>query len=91
MFSGKFLEKLFIEKLAKQGYYNKIGTYWEKSNQNEIDIVAVNDLEKYILFAEVKRQQSNINLELLKKKSLKLTHKFNGYKFFYKGFSLQDI
>ena len=91
MFSGKFLEKLFIEKLAKQGYYNKIGTYWEKSNQNEIDIVAVNYLEKYILFAEVKRQQSNINLELLKKKSLKLTQKFNGYKFFYKGFSLQDI
>lgn len=28
--------------------YNTIGTYWERGNENEIDIVAVNDIEKDI-------------------------------------------
>ena len=45
--------------------YNLIGSYWERNNMNEIDIVAVDDLNKKILIAEVKRNPDNISIGLL--------------------------
>ncbi len=90
-FSGKILEKYFVEKLKSEKQYNLIGNYWEKNNQNEIDIVAVNDLEKKVLFAEVKRNPEKIVIEKLKLKSEKLAQQFNNYKLEYKGYSLNDL
>jgi len=90
-YSGRFLEKYFIEKLKASGQFSTIGTYWEKGNQNEIDIVAVNEHEKKILIAEVKRNPEKIHLELLRKKAHKLLQKHQGYRVVFKGYSLRDI
>lgn len=90
-YSGKILEKYFIEKQKAEKKYNLIGTYWERNNQNEIDIVAVNDLEKTVLFAEVKRNKNNIDIEKLKEKSENLLQQFKEYKVVYKAYSLDDI
>ena len=90
-YSGRFLEKYFIEKLKVSQGYSNIGTYWEKGNQNEIDIVAVNDDTKTMLIAEVKLNTKKINLELLKAKSHQLIEKQKGYNIKYVGFSLSDI
>ena len=69
VFSGKFLEKYFVELLKIKGEYSQIGTYWEKGNQNEIDIVALNETQKQLTFIEVKLNKRKIDLELLKQKS----------------------
>lgn len=90
-FSGKFLERLFTEKLKATKEYSAIGTYWERGNQNEIDIVAINEKEKTVLFAEVKRDPRRIDMNLLKKKSEKLLQKLKGYTASYRGFSLEDL
>lgn len=90
-YSGRFLEKYFTGKLALTANYSEIGSYWEKGNKNEIDIVAVNDQEKQILIGEVKMKKEKINLERLKEKSQKIRDKFQSYKFEYKGFSLEDM
>ena len=90
-YSGLILEKYFVEKLIVSQQYSLVGTYWEKSNQNEIDIVAINEVEKKALFVEVKRKAENINLKALKEKSLKLTQSLTGYEFSYKGFSIGDM
>ena len=90
-FSGPYLEKYFREKLALSGDYSLIGRYWEKGNQNEIDIVAVNDNEKRILFAEVKRNKAKINPALLKAKSDKLLHTFPGYMVAFAHLSMEDM
>ncbi len=90
-YSGKFLEKYFREKLRLSYEYSGIGSYWEKGNKNEIDIVAVNDDAKTILFGEVKRQERRISIPILKEKSLKLVQKFNKYSIEYQGFSLDDM
>ena len=76
--------KLFCE-------YSAIGSYWERGNQNEIDIVAVNEDEKKMLFVEVKRNEKKIDLKALKAKAEKLMRKHRGYEFFFEGFSLKDI
>ncbi|MDD3324897.1 MAG: ATP-binding protein [Sulfurospirillaceae bacterium] len=91
LFSGKFLEKYFIETLKTSGEYSAIGTYWERSNQNELDIVAINEIDKKVLIAEVKLNARKIDLEVVKQKSLTLGEAFKSYAIEYKGYSLKDM
>ena len=90
-FSGLILEKYFVEKMILSQKYSTIGTYWEKANQNEIDIVAINEMEKKALFAEVKRKKENINLNVLKEKSTKIAQSLSDYEISYQGFSIEDM
>lgn len=90
-YSGKFLEKYFVEQLKLSYAYSNVGSYWERGNQNEIDIVAVNDEEKTMLIAEVKRNPKKIDLEVLEEKASKLKAKFKAYDFAFRGFSLEDV
>lgn len=90
-YSGRLLEKYFLEKLASQKQFNILGGYWERDNQNEIDIVGVNEQQRQVLFAEVKRKPENINLAQLKQKAHKLLHHFEGYTVSYRAFSLEDL
>ncbi len=90
-YSGKVLEKYFKEKLSNEKHYSTIGTYWEKGNQNEIDIVAVNDIKKTIVFTEVKRKKENINLKALLEKTTTLEKRFDGYTTNLRGLSMEDM
>ncbi|MEC9491661.1 ATP-binding protein [Flexistipes sp.] len=90
-FSGKFLEKIFIEYFRKQQKYSKIGSYWERNNENEIDIVALNDEEKKIIFCEVKLSENKLDKKKLEDKSRTLLKKYGDYKVEYKLLSLKDI
>ncbi|MGD2090857.1 MAG: DUF234 domain-containing protein [Candidatus Aminicenantes bacterium] len=55
VFSGRGLEIFFRQLFADSHRYNRIGSYWERGNQNEIDLVAVNDMEKKIVILLVRR------------------------------------
>ena len=90
-YSGRFLEKYFIQKLTLSGKFTQIGSYWERGNLNEIDIVALNEFDRTVLFAEVKLNPKKISLDKLKFKARNLIKKFRGYNITYKGFSLDDI
>jgi len=90
-YSGKFLEKWFIEKLKLTHQYSQIGNYWERGNQNEIDIVALNEMEKTMLIAEVKLNPKKISIQGLQKKAQKLMDKHQDYEINYSAFSLDDI
>lgn len=91
LYSGVVLEKYFVEQFKEQKKYTNLGTYWERNNQNEIDIVAIDDLEKEVVFAEVKRNKNKINLEVLREKSKKIAHEFRNYRLSYIGLSLEDM
>lgn len=90
-YSGKILEKYFVEQIRLQKKYNVIGTYWERGHLNEIDIVAINDLDKKLFIAEVKRNSANIQIEKLKEKSGRLIQQFNQYTIVYRGYSMYDM
>ncbi len=90
-YAGRFLEKYFIEKMEATNKYSQIGTYWEKGNKNEIDIVATNEMEKKLLFVDVKIDKRKLNLNTLETKSKKLVNQFKGWSVQYKGLSIEDM
>ncbi|ADR19053.1 ATP-binding protein [Calditerrivibrio nitroreducens] len=91
VFLGQILEKYFKEKLAISGKYSYIGSYWDRKSENEIDIVALNELEKKALIAEVKINEEKINTNLLKKKSEILFNYLKGYEIEYRNFSMDEV
>ena len=88
--SGRLLERFFRDLLAATGRYNRIGSYWERGNRNEIDLVAVNDLDKRLLIAEIKRNKARISLTELQAKAPRLLEAYRGYEVEYRGLSLED-
>jgi AAA+ ATPase superfamily predicted ATPase len=90
-YSGLILEKYFTQQLIDSKQFSMIGNYWESGNVNEIDIIAVNDLEKQISCFEVKRQKSKINLKSLAQKSQNVMNRFKGYTFNHIGLSMEDM
>lgn len=90
-FSGAFLEQFIREQLAATQHYSIIGSYWERGNQNEIDIVALNEMNKTALIGEVKLQKKNISIPKLESKAYNLVRKLGGYTIEYRGFSLEEI
>ncbi len=90
-YSGPILEKLFIEIKKDNPNLGLIGTYWEKGNKNEIDIVALDEIEKKMVIAEVKMNKDKIKMEKLKEKAKNLIMKYPGYEVEYEKLSLDDI
>ena len=88
VYCGRMLEKYFIELFKESKKYNRIGSYWERGNKNEIDLVAINDQKKIVVIAEVKLNEKKINIEKLKQKAKKLILSFKDYKISYIGLSL---
>lgn len=91
VFSGRFLEKYFREKLVESGDYSSIGSYWDTGGQNEIDIVAVNEVDKLAVIGEVKRVKKKISLATLKNKAESLNADLKGFKTSFIALSLEDM
>ena len=92
-FSGKQLESLFAVVLKKSQQFNRIGGYWDNKGENEIDLVAINDLEKRILVVEVKRQLKRFKPQVLADKTNHLLQKINcpGYQVEQQCFALDNL
>jgi len=52
-YSGLILEKYFREKISESLRVTEIGSYWDSKGENEIDIVALNDLDKIRVFRNI--------------------------------------
>ena len=90
-YSGPFLEKMYHEIFKATNEYNEIGNYWERGNKNEIDIVAINEMEKKMLIGEIKLNKNKINMNFLKMKSEKLINKYINFTIEYVGLGMQDL
>lgn len=90
-YSGWVLERYFREKIAGSERVTAIGSYWDGKGVNEIDLLALNDLEKTALVAEIKRNPKKIDLKLLAAKADSLKKELANYSVTLKGFSLKDM
>lgn len=93
-FSGKILERYFRSQCVEQKRFTRIGGYWDRKGENEIDLIAVNELEKTAEIAEIKRNAEKINLDTLKEKTSRFcsaTGELNDYKIELRALSMKDM
>lgn len=90
-YSGIMLENYFRQELIESKQFSEIGNYWDRNGMNEIDIIAINELEQRIVFYEVKRNKNRISLPILEKKTENLRSGFPHYHAEFKGLSLKDL
>ena len=92
--SGKSLESYFNEVLKESGQYTRLGYWHDRKGENEIDIIAEDEVDNKIEFIEVKRQKKNFDEDILKDKSeafMKAVGSFGGYEIEYRGLSIEDM
>ena len=94
VFSGKALESYFAAKLAESGRYTRIGNWWDRKGENEIDIIAVDDVCRKMDFYEIKRSGTRYDEEKLRRKAeifLTTAGQYAGYAKSFSGLSLDDM
>ena len=67
-FSGFALERYFRQKFIEEHRYTKVGGWWDRRGENEIDLVCENELTSALDFYEVKLDASRISLDELERK-----------------------
>lgn len=93
-FSGLMLERYFKSKYKERGKHTDLGRFWDRKGENEIDLIAVNELEKTIEFVEIKRNASRANLSKLESKAshfLQHTETCKRYATSYKVLALENV
>ncbi len=93
-FSGLMLERYFHRVAVESGAYTRLGRWWDRKGEHEIDMIAEDELSDTATFFEIKRQKDEISLGILKQKAeafLQSTHGFKGYTISYKGLSMEEM
>lgn len=93
-YSGRVLERYFRSVMIESEEFTRIASWWDRKGENEIDIIAADELEQRVTFYEVKRQTKDINIGILKDKAVQFfntTGSFQKFSVDYEGLSLDDI
>ena len=91
LFTGKTLERFYHDLAMQNGRYTRIGNWWDKKGENEIDMVALNEFERMGVIAEIKRNPKKLSLSVLETKAALLSSVLKGYKIELRLLSLEDI
>ena len=90
-FCGLVLEEYFRQKYREEGRFTEVGSYWSTKGTDEIDLVAVSELDKTALLAEVKMDENKYSFDELAYKARNLVSALKGYDVSYTGLSLSDM
>ena len=67
-FSGPALERYFRWKFECEGLYTRMGGWWDRKGENEIDLVCEDEIAGRIDFYEVKKNEDRYNAAQIEKK-----------------------
>lgn len=90
-FSGIALEKYFREKAGEQPRTTEVGHWWDGKGENEIDLIALEALDKRAVIAEVKRNPRKYSESVLREKAKHVLPYLKGYEVEYRGYSIEDM
>lgn len=91
LFTGKTLERYFHDLYMQTGCYTRIGNWWNRRGESELDMVAINEFDKRAVIAEIKRNSKKLNLAELQQKVSDLPSDFSQYQIELKLLSLEDM
>lgn len=93
-FSGLILERFFRDEMIERGTYTRIGGWWDRKGENEIDLIGIDELAHTIDFYEVKRQRKEYDEQRLQAKAhtfLSLHPELSTYKSTVCGLTLEEM
>ena len=94
VFSGIALERYFRAKFLEEHRYTRIGGWWDRKGENEIDLVCENELSETLDFYEVKIDPGRLRQSDLEAKVAAFLTKnpeFKGWKMNCRGLSLAEM
>ena len=93
-FSGLMLERYFHRVAMEGGEFTRLGRWWDRRGENEIDMICEDELEDRAVFYEIKRQKEEISIGELKQKAeamLRVTGALKNYEIGYEGLGLEEM
>ncbi len=90
-FSGLMLERYFRQMYAEKERTTEVGRWWNTRSEDEIDMIAIERLDKHVTIAEVKRNVGKINLEETKERFANIRSHFRGYEVNFIALSLDNM
>ena len=90
-FSGVVLEKYFRQKYGEKERVTEVSHWWDSKGENEIDLIAIEKLDKRATVAEVKRNPRKYSAKILDEKYQCIKSHFRGYEVELIGLSLEDM
>lgn len=91
-YSGHVLEQYFRQKYREEERVTTVGRYWDRKGTNEIDLIALNDIDRQAVVAEVKRNSERYDSKLLNEKYQTIKSEFGRYKKVQlRGLSMEDM
>lgn len=90
-YSGLVLEQYFRQKWMEEERVTLVGNYWDRNGLNEIDMIALNDIDKTAVVAEIKRQSKKFNPNELNKKAATIEKELAKYSVKKIGLSMEDM
>lgn len=90
-FSGLALERYFRELAGEYPRTTQVGSWWDSKGENEIDLIAVEELDRRAVIAEVKRNPRKYSEAALVEKARHVLPYLKGYEVEYRGYSILDM
>lgn len=90
-YSGLVLEKYFRGKIAESERVTHIGKFWDNKGDNEVDLIALNELDQTAIVAEVKRNPQKIDMRRLRIKVDSIKKELSAYKIELRGLSMNNM
>lgn len=90
-YTGMVLEQYFRQKWMEEERVTLVGNYWDRKGENEIDMIAINDIDKTATVAEIKRNPKKYNPAELANKVATLNNQLAKYHVTQRGLSLEDM
>lgn len=90
-FSGLVLEKYFRQQYGEHERVTEVSHWWDSKNENEIDLIAIEKLDRRATVAEVKRNPHKYNSRVLEDKYQHIKSNLRGYQVELKGLSMEDM
>ena len=90
-YTGLALEQYFRQKWMEEERVTLVGSYWDRKGENEIDMIALNDIDKTAVVAEIKRQRRKFSSTGLADKVATLNRELSKYSVTQIGLSMEDM
>lgn len=90
-FSGIVLEKYFRQKYGEMPRVTEVANWWDSRGENEIDLIALQKLDKKAVVAEVKRNPRKYSAHVLEEKLQHIKSHLRGYDIELRLLSMEDM